>query len=56
MIRELRDADAAAVAAVRVAVNPNQVETAATVRHWGTRAIEREQWRDWVAELDDEIV
>lgn len=56
MIRELRDADAAAVAAVRVAVNPNQVETAATVRHWATRAIEREQWRDWVAELDDEIV
>ncbi|HSB38453.1 MAG TPA: GNAT family N-acetyltransferase, partial [Gaiellaceae bacterium] len=56
MIRELRDGDAAAVAAVRVAVDPHQVETAATVRHWATRGIEREQRRAWVAEVDGEIV
>lgn len=56
MIRELREEDAAAVAALRVAVNPHQVETAATVRHWGSRGIEREQWWDWVAELDGQIV
>ena len=56
MIREQRDGDAAAAAALRVAINPYQVETPASVRHWATRAIEREQWQDWVAEVDGAIV
>ena len=56
MIRSLKDEDAAAVAAVRIAVEPHQVETAATVRQRATRGIEREQRRDWVAEVEGAIV
>ncbi len=56
MIRELREADAPAVATLSLAINPHQVETPATVWHRATRAIEREQRRDWIAEEDGRIV
>ena len=56
VIRELRREDAPAVAALHLAVNPHQLETAERVWFWATRGIEREQWRHWVAERDGEIV
>jgi GNAT superfamily N-acetyltransferase len=56
LIRELRKRDTAAVARLRIAVNPHQVETARTVWHRASTSIERERRRDWVAEVDGEIV
>ena len=56
MIRELRREDAPAVAALHLAVNPHQLETAERVWFWASRGLEREQWRQWVAEEDGEIV
>ena len=56
VIRELRRHDAAAVASLHLAVNPHQLETPERVWFWASRGIEREQWRQWVAEEDGEIV
>jgi GNAT superfamily N-acetyltransferase len=56
VIRELREADAAAVARLEIAVNPYQVVTPRTIRHHSTRETERKRRRDWVAEIDGEIV
>jgi len=56
VIQELREEDAAAVARLELAVNPHQVATAASVWQRASRRIEREQRREWVAELDGEIV
>lgn len=56
MIRELREADAAAVARLQIAVNPHQVVTPRAIRHLATRKNERKRQRDWVAEVDGEIV
>jgi GNAT superfamily N-acetyltransferase len=55
VIRELREADAAGVAAVEIAANPHQVVTPELVWHRATRGIEREQRRDWVAELEGRV-
>ena len=56
LIRELRREDAEAVAALHLAVNPHQLETAERVWFWASRGLEREQWGQWVAEEDGEIV
>jgi GNAT superfamily N-acetyltransferase len=56
VIRDLRREDAPAVARLHLAVNPHQLETAERVWFWASRGIEREQWRQWVAEVDGEIV
>jgi len=56
VIRELRREAAAAVAALHLAVNPHQLETPERVWFWASRGLEREQWRQWVAEADEEIV
>ncbi len=56
LIRELRREDAPAVAALHLAVNPHQLETPARVWYWATRGLEREQWRQWVAQVDGAIV
>jgi GNAT superfamily N-acetyltransferase len=56
VIRELRRDDAPAVAALHLAVNPHQLETPERVWHWASRGIEREQWQQWVAEENGEIV
>jgi GNAT superfamily N-acetyltransferase len=56
VIRELRRDDAPAVAALHLAVLPDQLETAERVWFWVSRGLEREQWRQWVAEEDGEIV
>jgi GNAT superfamily N-acetyltransferase len=56
LIRELRREDAAAVARLRLILNPHQIETPETVWHRASRAIERERRRDWVAEVDGEVV
>jgi GNAT superfamily N-acetyltransferase len=56
VIRELREADAAAVARLEIAVNPHQVVTPRTIRYLATREDERKRRRDWVAEIDGEIV
>jgi GNAT superfamily N-acetyltransferase len=56
VIRELRKADAAAVARLAIAVNPHQVVTPRAIRHRATRVNERKRRRDWVAEIDGEIV
>jgi GNAT superfamily N-acetyltransferase len=56
LIRELREADAAAVARLQVAVNPHSVVTPALIWYRATRDIEGERRRDWVGELDGEIV
>ena len=56
MIRELRREDAEAVAALHLEVNPHQLETADRVWFWVSRGLEREQWRQWVAEVDGQIV
>jgi GNAT superfamily N-acetyltransferase len=56
VIRELRREDAAAVAALHLAVNPHQLETPERVWFWASRRIEREQWRQWVAAAEGEIV
>jgi mycothiol synthase len=55
-IRALRESDAAAVARLRIAVNPHYVVTPALIWYRATRGIEGERRRDWVAELGDEIV
>jgi len=56
VIRELRREDAPAVAALHLAVNPHQLETPERVWYWASRSLEREQWRQWVAEAGSEIV
>jgi len=56
LIRELRREDADAVAALHLAVNPHQLETAERVWFWASRGLERERWGQWVAEEDGEIV
>ena len=56
VIRELREPDAAAVAQLQVVVNPHQVVTPRAVWYRATREIDGERRRDWVAELDGEIV
>ena len=55
VIRELRQEDAAAVAAIELAVNPHQIATAASIWHRARRPIEREQRREWVVDVDGEI-
>ncbi|HYX88644.1 MAG TPA: GNAT family N-acetyltransferase [Gaiellaceae bacterium] len=56
VIRELREPDAAAVARLRIAINPHQVVTPATLWHRASCTIERERRRDWVADVRGEIV
>jgi GNAT superfamily N-acetyltransferase len=56
LIRHLRREDAAAVAALHLAVLPDQLETPERVWFWASRGLEREQWAQWVAEEDGEIV
>jgi GNAT superfamily N-acetyltransferase len=56
VIRGLREADAAAVARLEIAVNPHQVVTPRAIRHRATRVNDRKRRRDWVAEIDGEIV
>ena len=56
VIRELRREDAGAVAALHLDVNPHQLETPERVWFWASRGLEREQWRQWVAEVDGRIV
>ena len=56
VIRGLRREDAPAVAALHLAVNPHQLETPERVWFWASRGLEREQWRQWVAEADGQIV
>ena len=55
LIRELREADAPAVARLEIAINPHQVVTAETMWQQASRRIKREQRRTWVAELGGEI-
>jgi mycothiol synthase len=55
VIRELCEEDAAAVARLELAVNPHQVATVASVWQRASRGIEREERRDWVAEVQGEI-
>lgn len=55
VIRELRREDAAAAATLQVEVNPHRVVTAELVWQRASRAIEREQRREWVAEVDGVI-
>src|SRR5438132_1542844 len=52
----LRREDAPAVAALHLSVNPDQLETPERVWYWNSRGLKREQWRQWVAEGDGEIV
>jgi len=56
VIRELREEDTPAVAALHLAVNPHQLETPERVWFWASRGLEREQWRQWVAEAGGQIV
>jgi GNAT superfamily N-acetyltransferase len=56
LIRGLEENDAAAVARLRIAVNPHQIETAETVWYHATRAIERERRREWVAAIGGEVI
>jgi GNAT superfamily N-acetyltransferase len=56
LIRELRREDAEAVAALHLAVLPDQLETAERVWFWASRGLEREQWGQWVAEEGGELV
>ena len=56
VIRDLRREDAPAVAALHLAVNPDQLETPERVWYWNSRGLEREQWHQWVAEASGEIV
>jgi GNAT superfamily N-acetyltransferase len=56
VVRELRQGDAAAVARLRIAINPHQVVTPRTIWHRANRPIERERRRDWVVEIGGEIV
>ena len=44
------------MAALHLSVNPDQLETPERVWYWNSRGLEREQWRQWVAEGDGEIV
>src|SRR5204862_383454 len=53
MIRGFQEPDAAAVARLKIAVNPHHIETAETVWHRVSRVIQRERRRDWVAEVRD---
>jgi len=50
VIRELRESDAAAVARLRLALNPYQVVTPESVWQHASRGIEREELCSWVAE------
>jgi GNAT superfamily N-acetyltransferase len=56
LIRELRRADAPAVAELHLAVNEHFFETPERVWFWASRGLEREQWAQWVAEESGEIV
>jgi GNAT superfamily N-acetyltransferase len=56
VIRELRREDAPAVTALHLEVNPHQLETPERVWYWASRGLEREQWRQWVAEENGELV
>ena len=56
LIRELRKQDAAAVARLSISVNPHQIATPELVWHSTAAAPERARRRDWVAEVDGEIV
>lgn len=56
LIRALRREDAEAVAALHLAVLPDQFETPERVWFWANRGLEREQWAQWVAEEGGEIV
>jgi GNAT superfamily N-acetyltransferase len=55
VIRELREEDAAAAARLQVQINPHRVVTSELVLHRASRGIAREQRREWVAEVGDEI-
>jgi mycothiol synthase len=56
MIRELHREDAPAVAALHLEINPHYFETPERVWFWASRGLEREQWQQWVAEVDGRIV
>jgi GNAT superfamily N-acetyltransferase len=56
VIRELGRGDAAAVARLQLAINPHQIVTPEHVWHRATRGIARERRREWVAEVDGEVV
>jgi mycothiol synthase len=56
LIRGLQESDAAAIARLRIAVNPHRIETAETVWYRATRAVERERRREWVAEIGGDLV
>jgi GNAT superfamily N-acetyltransferase len=55
VIRDLREEDAAAAARLQIEVNPHRVVTPELVWHRASRGIEREQRREWVAEVGGEI-
>ena len=56
LIRGFQEKDAAAIARLRIAVNPHRIETAETVWHRATCAIERARRREWVAEIGGDVV
>jgi GNAT superfamily N-acetyltransferase len=56
LIRPLREEDVAAVAGLRITVNPHQIVTPRSVWYRATRTVERARRRDWVAEIGGEIV
>ena len=56
VIRELRREDAEPVARLAVVVNPHRIETADLTWQRASTAPQRTHRRDWVAELDGEIV
>jgi GNAT superfamily N-acetyltransferase len=56
LIRELREADAAAVSRLELAIVPHYVITPEVVWQRASRTIAREQARTWVAEDDGEVV
>ena len=56
VVREPRVQDAAAVARLRIAINPHQVVTARTIRHRANRPVERERRRDWIADAGGDVV
>jgi GNAT superfamily N-acetyltransferase len=56
LIRELREANAAAVARLELAIAPHYVITPEVVWQRASRTIEREQLRTWVADDDGEVV
>ena len=56
VIRELRKADAPAVARLQIAINPHRIETPELAWHRASRSPARGQRRDWVAEVDGALV